>query len=81
MTQKERSIRGAIAWRLAAVGDAITGLAHGILDEIPAVETMFEDGRQVGEYAASSRLMEFVRLGYDAGVHAGLSAPGSEPGR
>jgi hypothetical protein len=35
MTQEERSIRGAVAWRLAAVDEMITGVAHGILEEIP----------------------------------------------
>lgn len=55
MTQKERNIRAAIAWRLFEVGDAVTRLAHKICDEIPTVSTAssgwFAAGQSVGHRA------------------------------
>jgi hypothetical protein len=67
--------RGFIAWKLSGLAMPMLALAHRLCDDIPAdFHVKWEDGRQYGERVGAQRVMDMVRLGYEAGVDVGMRA-------
>jgi hypothetical protein len=68
--------RGLTAWRLSGIAMPMLSLARRLCFDVPSdFHVEWEDGHKYGERAASQRVMDLVRLGYGAGVDAGIRAP------